>query len=232
MRHEALRTTFSVVDGEPVQVVTRDALLELPVVDLVAEPKAHQEAEVQRLIDQEVRHPFDLEQGPLLRAQLLRLAPNEHTLLLVIHHIVFDGWSVGVLFRELSECYRAFATGAAPRLPELPVQYADYAVWQRAWLTGGLAEYQLAYWRAALSGAPVVLELPTDFPRPRTPSYRGASQRLLISQRLLEGLKALSQQEGATLFMTLLAGFDLLLARYTGQDDIVVGSPLCEPPPE
>jgi amino acid adenylation domain-containing protein len=229
-RHEALRTTFSLVDGEPVQVVTRDAALQLPVEDLVAMPAVDLEAEVQRLNDQEARHPFDLERGPLFRTRLLRLAPNEHALLLVVHHIVFDGWSVGVLFRELSECYRAFATGEAPRLPQLPVQYADYAVWQREWLTGGPGERQLDYWRAHLAGAPVVLELPTDFPRPLTRSYRGAAQRLLLSRRLLEGLKALSQEEGATLFMTLLAGFQLLLARYTRQDEIIVGSPIANRP--
>jgi amino acid adenylation domain-containing protein len=229
-RHETLRTTFSLVDGEPVQVVTRDAALQLPVLDLVAMPTAHREAEVQRLIDQEATHLFDLERGPLLRTRLLRLAPNEHVLLLVVHHIVFDGWSVGVLFRELSECYRAFAIGDGPRLPELPVQYADYAVWQREWLTGGLGERQLAYWRDQLAGAPVVLEIPTDFPRPPARSYQGAVQRLLLSQRLLEELKALSQREGATLYMTLLAGFQVLLARYTGQDDIIVGSPIANRP--
>jgi amino acid adenylation domain-containing protein len=225
-RHEALRTTFRLAKGEPVQVVTPDLPLELPVVDRSAVPAADREAELGRLIQEEVRRPFDLERGPLIRARLVRLAPSEHALILVVHHIVFDGWSAGVLSRELSECYRAFASGQVPRLPELPVQYADYAVWQREWLSGEAFERQLAYWRSQLAGAPAVLELSTDFPRPQTQSHRGATERLLLSRQLVERLTLLSQQEGATLFMTLLAGFQLLLSRYTGQEDIVVGSPI------
>jgi amino acid adenylation domain-containing protein len=225
-RHEALRTTFRLADGEPVQVVVPDLRLELTVADRSGVPPDGREAEVRRLIQEEVRRPFDLERGPLLRARLIRLAPDEHALILNVHHIVFDGWSAGVLSRELSECYRAFATGETPRLPELPVQYADYAVWQREWLTGEAFEPQLAYWRGQLAGAPAVLELPTDFPRPRVQSYRGATEKRLLSRGLLEKLEGLSRQEGATLFMTLLAGFQLLLSRYTGQEDIVVGSPI------
>ena len=225
-RHEALRTTFRPADGEPVQVVAPDWKLELPMADCSAVAAVDREAEVQRLIQEEVRRPFDLERGPLLRARLIRLAPDEHVLILVVHHIVFDGWSAGVLSRELSECYRAFSTGEAPQLPELPVQYADYAVWQREWLTGEAFDRQLVYWRTQLAGAPAVLELPTDFPRPQARSDRGATERRLLSRPLLERLMELSQQEEATLFMTLLAGFQLLLSRYTGQDDIVVGSPI------
>jgi aspartate racemase len=225
-RHEALRTTFTMVEDEPVQVVAPELQLVLPVADRSAIPATEWEAEIRRQIQEEVRRPFDLERGPLLRARLLRLAPAEHALILVVHHIVFDGWSAGVLSRELSECYRAFTTGDAPRLPELPVQYADYAVWQREWLTGETFERQLAYWRTQLAGAPAMLELPTDFPRPRAQSYRGATEKLLLSEPVLERLSALSQQEGATLFMTLLSGFQLLLSRYTGQQDIVVGSPI------
>jgi amino acid adenylation domain-containing protein len=225
-RHETLRTTFRLAEGEPVQAVAPELRLELPVADRSAVPVPDREAEVQRLIQEEARRPFELERGPLLRARLIRLAPDEHALILIVHHIVFDGWSAGVLSRELSECYRAFSTGEAPRLPELPVQYADYAVWQREWLTGEPFERQLAYWRTQLAGAPAVLELPTDFPRPRVQSSRGATEKRLLSRGLLEKLTALSQQEGATLFMTLLAGFQLLLSRYTGQEDIVVGSPI------
>ena len=225
-RHEALRTTFRLAEGEPVQVVAPELPLELPVTDRSAVPAADREDEVRRLIQEEVRRPFDLERGPLLRARLIRLAPDEHALILIVHHIVFDGWSAGVLSRELSECYRAFAAGEAPRLPELSVQYADYAVWQREWLTGEAIQQQLAYWRGRLAGAPAVLELPTDFARPRVQSYRGATEKRLLSRGLLEKLEELSRQEGATLFMTLLAGFQLLLSRYTGQDDIVVGSPI------
>ncbi len=225
-RHEVLRTTFRLAEGEPVQVVAPELRLELPIADRSAVPAAERKAEVRRLIQEEVRRPFDLERGPLLRARLIRLAPDEHALILIVHHIVFDGWSVGVLSRELSECYRAFERGETPRLPELPVQYADYAVWQREWLSGESFERQLAYWRTQLAGAPAVLELPTDFPRPRVQSYRGATERRVLSRPLLEKLKRLSQQEGATLFMTLLAGFQLLLSRYSGQEDIVVGSPI------
>ena len=225
-RHEALRTTFRLAGGEPVQVVAPGVRLELPVADRSAVPASDREAEVRRLIQEEVRQPFDLERGPLLRARLIRLAPDEHALILIVHHIVFDGWSAGVLSRELSECYRAFAAGEAPRLPELPVQYADYTVWQREWLTGESFAQHLAYWRGQLAGAPAVLELPTDFPRARVPSHRGATESLLLSRSLADRLKELSQQEGATLFMTLLAGFQLLLSRYAGQEDVVVGSPI------
>ncbi|MGH7579405.1 MAG: condensation domain-containing protein, partial [Gemmatimonadales bacterium] len=225
-RHEALRTTFRLADGDPVQVVAPNLELELPVTDRSAVPVDDREADVRRLIQEEVRRPFDLERGPLLRARLIRLAPDEHALILIVHHIVFDGWSTGVLSRELSECYRALATGEAPQLPELSIQYTDYAVWQREWLAGESGELQVAYWRGQLAGAPAVLELPTDFPRPRAQSYRGDTEKRLLSRALLESLKALSQQEGATLFMTLLAGFQLLLSRYTGQEDIVVGSPI------
>ncbi len=221
-RHEALRTTFVLRDGEPMQVVGPSSDVELPVVDATA----LSDAEVQRVIEDEARRPFDLERGPLLRARLLRRGAGEHMLLLAVHHIVFDGWSIGVLFHELSECYCAFASGSVPRLPALPVQYGDYSVWQRDWLKGETLERQLAYWRTQLAGAPPTLELPTDRPRPRIRSYRGSTETLQLSPRVLQGLTALSRQEGATLFMTLLAGFQTLLARYTGVDDITVGSPI------
>jgi amino acid adenylation domain-containing protein len=225
-RHEALRTTFRLADDEPVQVVAPELGVELPLVDRSAIPAADRELEVRRMVQEEVRRPFDLERGPLLRARLIRLAPEEHALILVVHHIVFDGWSAGVLSRELGECYQAFVTGGSPRLPELPVQYPDYAVWQREWLSGDALERQLAYWRTQLAGAPALLELPTDHPRPRTQSHRGAVEKRLFSRQLTDGLTALSQEEGSTLFMTLLAGFQLLLSRYSGQEDIIVGSPI------
>ncbi len=225
-RHESLRTTFSVVDGEPVQVIVPRLAFELPVVDLSSLPADRREAEVSRHTTAEVGRPFDLEAGPLVRVRLLRLQPEEHVLLLVLHHIVFDGWSSGVLHRELSECYRAFAVDESPRLPELAVQYADYAVWQRQWLQGETFERQIAYWKNHLAGAAGVVEVPSDFaPRPRR-SYQGAAEQALFPLELLHGLKALSQQEGATLFMTLLAGFKTLLMRYSGQRDIIVGSPI------
>src|SRR5688572_7521437 len=156
-RHEALRTTFRVQEGEPVQVIMPDARLELPLLDRSGIPAEDRDAEVGRLIQKEVRRPFDLERGPLVRASLIRLAGDAHVLVLVVHHIVFDGWSAGVLSLEVSECYRAFTAGDAPRLPDLPVLYADFAVWQREWLVGEPLERQLAYWRRQLAGAPAML---------------------------------------------------------------------------
>src|SRR5829696_150520 len=229
-RHEALRTTFRLINDEPVQVVAPQLQVQLPLADRTEVPAEDQESEVQRLVQVQARLPFDLQRGPLLRAQLVRLAPDEHVLILVVHHIVFDGWSSGVLSRELSECYRAFTTGSAPQLPELSVQYADYAVWQREWLAGEAFDRQLAYWRTQLSGAPSFLELPTDFPRPHVQRHRGATEKLLLNSRLLQKLRTLAQEEGATLFMVLLAGFQLLLSRYTGQNDVVVGSPIANRP--
>ncbi len=229
-RHEALRTTFRLVDGEPVQVVAPRLEIQLPFADRTALSPEEHDSEIQRLVQIQARLPFDLERGPLLRAQLVRLAPDEHVLILVVHHIVFDGWSAGVLSHELSECYRAFSAGRAPQLPDLSVQYADFAVWQREWLAGSAFDQQVAYWRTQLAGAPAVLDLPTDFPRPAVQRRRGATERLMLPARLLEKVRALSQQEGATVFMTLLAGFQLLLSRYTGQKDIVVGSPIANRP--
>ena len=223
-RHEALRTTFRLVDGEPVQVVAPELEVQFPVVDRTEVPLVDRDTEIRRLVQIQACIPFDLERGPLLRAQLVRLAPDEHVLILVVHHIVFDGWSSGVLSRELSECYRAFTSGNTPQLPELPIQYADFAVWQREWLASGAFEQQLAYWRAQLAGAPAVLDLPTDFHRPAVLGRRGATEKLLLPLWLLERLRVLGQEEGATLFMTLLAGFQLLLSRYTGQKDVVIGS--------
>lgn len=225
-RHETLRTTFRVDDRDLVQVIAPESALTLPVEDCPAGPPETQQQEVARLVQQETRRPFDLERGPVLRARLIRVDSDEHLLVLVVHHILYDGWSAGVLSRELGECYRAYSSGEAPRLPELPVQYADYAVWQREWLAGGLYDEQLAYWRGQLAGAPALLELPTDFPRPKARSHRGAAERLLIPKQVMDGLLALGKQESATLFMTLLAGFQLLLSRYSGQDDIVVGTPI------
>ncbi|MBI4524345.1 MAG: amino acid adenylation domain-containing protein [Deltaproteobacteria bacterium] len=168
---------------------------------------------------------FDLTQGPLLRSTLLRLGSQDHILLLTMHHIVSDGQSMEVLFRELSALYQAFSAGKPSPLHELPIQYADFACWQRQWLQGEVLEKQLSYWRQQLKGAPPVLELPTDHPRPPVQTYRGARQSLALSKTLSQALKALSRQEGVTLFMTLLAAFQTLLQRYTGQDDIVVGTP-------
>jgi len=215
--HEVLRTTFATMDGRPVQVIAPEMSLTLPVEDLQELPEAEREAEAQRLLTEEAQRPFDLEKGPLLRAALLRLDEEEHVLLLTMHHIVSDGWSMGVFNRELAVLYEAFSVGKPSPLPELPIQYADFAVWQREWLQGEVLEEQLAYWREHLGGDLSVLELPTDRPRPAAQSFRGATQSFVLSGDLTESLKALSRREGVTLFMTLLAAFKTLLYRYTGR---------------
>ena len=225
-RHEVLRTTFSMLGGEPVQIIAAPVNRSLPVVDLSDRSVSEREEETQRLVTEETRRPFDLARGPLFRKTLVRLAEDDHVLLLTLHHIVSDGWSMGVLHRELSVLYEAFSRCQSSPLPELPIQYADYAVWQRQWLTGELLETQLSYWTQQLEGAPAVLNLPTDRPRPAVQTYRGAWRSIELSKELTEGLKALSRKEGVTLFMTLLAAFQTLLYRYTGQEDIVVGSPI------
>ena len=225
-RHEALRTTFPTVDGQPVQIISQTLSVPLRVTDLSHLPAVGREAEAERLVREEAQRPFDLAQGPLLRTTLLRLGEEDHILLLAMHHIVSDGWSGGVLFQEITALYEAFSTGKPAPLPELPVQYADYAVWQRGWLQGEVLEKQLSYWRERLSGAPPVLELPTDHPRPAVQSFRGARQSVMLSKSLTEALRTLSQREGATLFMILLAAFQTLLRRYSNQEEIVVGSPI------
>ena len=225
-RHEVLRTTFAIVDGSPVQVIGEPRSVELTVVDLRAWPEVEREAEMQRLLTRGAQRPFNLSADLMLRATLLRLDEEEHVLLLAMHHIASDGWSIGVLFRELTVLYRAFASGVPSPLPGLPIQYADYALWQRRGLRGEVLASQLVYWKQQLDGAPVVFELPTDRPRPALQTFQGAKQSWLVSLRLTEALTALSRQEGVTLFMTLLAAFQALLHRYTSQTDIVLGSPI------
>ncbi|MDY7225118.1 non-ribosomal peptide synthetase [Hyalangium rubrum] len=221
-RHEALRSTFTLEQGVPMQLIAPTAQLPLPVVDLSnLEPEAR-EHEVQRLGGQEARRGFDLAQGPLMRAQLLRLSPTEHVLLLTMHHIASDGWSVGVFFKELAALYGAFSQGRPSPLKPLPIQYVDYAAWQRKWLQGEALEKHLRFWKQRLSGVEP-LDLKTDRPRGAQGS-RGARHHLRLSRELTEGLRALGRRRGATLFMTLLAGFKALLWRYTRQDDIVVGT--------
>ncbi|HEX8558455.1 MAG TPA: amino acid adenylation domain-containing protein [Pyrinomonadaceae bacterium] len=225
-RHESLRTTFTVTGGEPAQVIHDAAPVALPVEDLCAFAESEREAEARRLAAEEARRPFDLSAGPLLRARLLRLSDEEHVLLLTMHHIVTDGWSMGILVREVARLYEAFLKGEASPLAELPVQYADFAAWQREWMQGEVLERELQYWRSQLEGAPPVLELPTDRPRPAVHSSRGARHSFTLPQELAGRLRRLSREEGATLFMTLLAGFQALLSRYSGQEDVVVGSPI------
>ena len=225
-RHEALRTSFTATDGFPVQRIAGTLSLPLPIADLSGLPEHEREAQAQRLAVEEIRRPFDLTRAPLLRVRLVRLGPEEHILILTMHHIVSDEWSQGILFRELAIVYQAHLAGAPPALPDLPIQYADYAVWQREWLQAERLERELTYWRERLRGAPPLLELPTDRPRPPIQTFRGAKRSVLLPPGLVFGLRVLSRSEGSTLFMTLLAAFQTLLARYTGQDDIVVGSPI------
>jgi len=225
-RHESLRTTFSIVDGEPVQVIAPSFELPVPVVDLSEYPEGQREQEARQIINTETREPFDLAQGPLFRSRLLRLGEDEHVLLMTMHHIVSDGWSMGVLFRELSVLYRAFVNGQPSPLLELPIQYADFALWQREWLKGEVLDRQLSYWKQQLGGIPAILNVPTDRPRPAVQSHRGGRQSFVLTKELTEHVKSLSRKEGTTLFMTLLAAFQTLLYRYTGQEDIVVGSPI------
>ena len=223
-RHEVLRTTFVAVDGHPMQVIAPVLTVPLPIVDLSALPNAEREAEALRLANEEVQRPFDLTQGPLMRVLLLQLGAEEYVLLLPIHHIISDGWSLGVLYQELATLYTAFASGTPSPLPDLPIQYADFALWQQEQLQGEARADQLAYWKQQLAGAPTVLDLPADRPHPAVPTYRGSAHLVTLPPGLTEVLKALSRREAVTLHMTLVAAFQTLLYRYTGQDDMVIGS--------
>jgi amino acid adenylation domain-containing protein len=225
-RHAILRTTFPSVDGHPMQVLAPDLVLPLPVVDLQAFPASVREAAVQRLATEEVQRPFDLARGPLVRATLLRMSGEDHVLLMTLHHIIFDGWSAEVFWRELATLYTASCTGQPVSLAALPLQYADFAAWQRRWLQGEVLEERLAYWKQHLGETLPVLELPTDRPRPPVQTFQGARQTLTLPAPLVAALRALSQQEGGTLFMTLVAAFQALLSRYTGHTDLVVGTPI------
>jgi amino acid adenylation domain-containing protein len=223
-RHESLRTTFHAQQGEPVQRISPAAELPLAVVDLSGLGEAASQ-EARRLLAQEGAHGFNLATGPLLRAVLLKLAPAEHVLVINMHHIISDGWSMGVLVREVATLYAAFSQGLPSPLPELPLQYADYAVWQRQWLQGDVLEAQLAYWSRHLTGA-APLQLPIDKPRPPVQTFRGAFVPVHLPSTLAQPLKALCQREAVTPFMLLLAAWQALLARYCGQQDISVGSPI------
>ncbi|AGC43393.1 non-ribosomal peptide synthetase [Myxococcus stipitatus DSM 14675] len=231
-RHEALRARYPWVDGRRVQVIaptdspaTADPFASADaVIDLSGMPEAEHAAAVARLTAEEARRMFDLTTGPLVRVRLLRMSAERHHLLLNIHHIVSDGWSMGVLVRELGALYAAFVEGKPSPLPAMPLQYADYAVWQRRWLESGGLESEAAWWKSQLTGAPALLELPTDRPRPASQSFLGARHHLEFSPTLTSSLKALGQAEGATLYMTLLAGFLVTLHERTGREDVVVGT--------
>ena len=225
-RHEVLRTTFTLLEEQPVQVIAEPSPFTLRLTDLSTLPPSDWPAETQRRAAAEAHLPFDLAVGPLLRTQVLRFSESEHVLLLTMHHIVSDGWSIGVLIREVAALYKAFINGEESPLEELPVQYADFSYWQREWLQGQVLQAQLHYWRGELADAPTVLELPTDHPRPPLQSYRGAHHSLSLSPELSAQLRELSRRHGTTLFMTLLAAFDLLLSRYSGQGQVLVGTPI------
>jgi amino acid adenylation domain-containing protein len=225
-RHEALRTAFPVVDGSPVQKIAPELIIRLPQLDLSGLPPAEAEAEARRVAAAEAIRPFDLSRGPLIRAQILRRGAADHTLLATIHHIVLDGWSLGVLCRELATLYGAFAQGRPSPLGELSLQYADFAQWQRDWLRGDALEAQLSYWRKRLAGPLPVPELPTDHPRPTRPTTRGGLVSATIEPNVVEAIRSLGRCEGSTTFMILLAAFQALLYRHTGEPDVVVGTPI------
>ncbi|MBW4660753.1 MAG: amino acid adenylation domain-containing protein [Drouetiella hepatica Uher 2000/2452] len=225
-RHEALRTKVTVVEGQPIAIVTPATALPLPVIDLSALPQSQQETEVKKYISIEGQQPFDLNRDLLLRVKLLRLEAGDHILLLTMHHSAADGWSIGVLVNEVSALYKAFCQQQPSPLPELPIQYGDFAIWQRQWLQGAVLDAQMGYWRQQLADAPTQLQLPTDRPRPAIQSYRGTTHSFRLSLELLRSLHHLSQQARCTLFMTLLAAFNVLLGRYSNSEDIVVGTPI------
>ncbi len=220
-RHESLRTTFPVVEGKPIQKIAPSLKIKLLVINL----KDISQDQIDKQIIEELQKPFDLTQAPLLRCTLFDLGYENYILVNVFHHIIIDGWSKGILFKELSEFYQAFLSNSTVDLPELAIQYADFAVWQRQWLQGEILENQLNYWKKQLTAAPPLLELPTDKPRPATANFRGHSISFQIDSELTEKLKLLSQKSGVTLFMTLLAALNTLLFRYSGQDDILIGTP-------
>jgi non-ribosomal peptide synthetase component F len=225
-RHEILRTNFATDEGAPVQMIRPEAELPVPVVDLTALPAADRETEARRQAAEAARHRFALDRDLLVRASILRLGTEEHVLVLVMHHIVTDGWSMGVLLREVAALYTAFAAGRPSPLDDLPLQYADFAVWQREWLSGEVLDRQSAAWRRLLAGAPPLLALPTDRPRPPVQSYRGGAVPVALPAGLAGRLNALAQQHKASLFMVLLAGLAVVLGRQAGSEDLCIGTPV------
>ncbi|MHC5762542.1 amino acid adenylation domain-containing protein [Nostoc sp.] len=221
-RHETLRTTFTTANGQPVQIIADSLKLSLSVINI----ELQSNVAVQKLLTQESQRPFDLTHGPLLRAKLLRLAQQEHILLLEMHHIISDGWSTEVFLQEIGLLYQAFLTRSASPLAEISIQYKDFAHWQRQWLEGEILQTQLSYWKQQLEGIPAALKLPTDRPRPVVQTSHGAQQSIELSEAVIKQLKAIARQEGVTVFMLLLAAFQTFLYRYTGQDDIAVGTPV------
>ncbi len=225
-RHEGLRTNFITVDGQPTQIIQTETTWTLSILDYEDLPTTEQEIATKQLAQQQAIQPFDLARLPLVRATLVVLSKTEHILLVCMHHVVSDGWSMGVFVQELAALYNAYSQAQPSPLTPLPIQYADFAIWQRNWLQGDVLQTQLSYWQQQLADAPALLSLPTDRPRPAVQTFSGAHQKFALSFELTKGLIQLSQEQGVTLFMTLLATFDTLLYRYTGQSDILVGSPI------
>src|ERR1043165_4542536 len=225
-RHESLRTTFSVVDGRPIQVIAEPAPFRVELIDLSELEPSEREREAERIATAEAECPFDLSKGPLLRIHLIRLGENDHLWVENIHHIISDDWSMKIFTQELAELYRAFSQGQPSPYSDLPLQYVDFAQWQRDWLQGEVLDAQIAYWKKQLDGTLPVLQLPTDRPRPANQNYRGTHETFLVPTPLYNALKTVGEKEGVTLFMLVLAAFNTLLHRYSGQDDIIVGSPI------
>jgi hypothetical protein len=224
-RHESQRTTFAAgADGQPMQLIAESLTLKVPVIDLSGRPEAERETEAQRIAFEEQQTPFDLSKGPLLRARIVKLSAEDHVLLVTMHHIVSDAWSAAIFLQEMSALYSAFSAGKPSPLPELAVQYGDYAAWQRKFLQGPALDRQLSYWREHLKGAPPLLQLPSDRPRPSVRKFEGTYEPIPLAKDVAVAVKAFSQREGVTPFMTLLAAFNGLLARYSGQEHIVLGT--------
>jgi amino acid adenylation domain-containing protein len=224
-RHESLRTRIEVVKGEPRQVIQDQVSVPLAVIDVTPQQEKEPEAAARRLAREEIQKPFDLQRGPLVRGCLLKLGEQDHVLVVTMHHVISDGWSLGILVREVSALYKAFSAGEASPLAELPIQYADFSVWQRQWVSGDMLDQQLNYWKKQLAEV-TALDLPTDFPRPALQSQRGDSIEFSVPVELTVKLKQLCLQEGTTLYMALLAAFQTLMSRYSGQHDITTGSPI------
>ncbi len=225
-RHETLRTTFSTIEGHPIQIIEAATPMLVPLINLSEQEESLKEAECERLIEEEAKQGFDLQTGHLVRAKLIRLGNDEHVFLLTFHHIITDGWSLGIFFKELSSVYTAQVTGQLPELLPLPIQFADFAIWQRHWLQGEELDRQLKYWQTQLNNAPHQLDLPTDTPRPPQQSYQGQSISFTLPSTLGQAINALCRTKGVTLFMALMAAFQVLLFRYSGQQDILIGTPI------
>jgi condensation domain-containing protein len=224
-RHDILRTTYKVIDGRPAQLIGPVQPMELNVVDLRERSPDEREARAQRVLKEESRFRFDLIEGPVMRVTVIKLTDNEHILMVNMHHVATDGYSRTAIYRDLTALYEAIAAGRPSPLDPLPIQYADFAVWQRNWLDGAAASGQVEYWKRNLAGAPSRLDLPSDFPRPPVRSYVGSNMSLMLDMATREGLRATARRSDSTLFVALLAVFAALLSRYSGQDDVVIGTP-------